>query len=223
MQTKKKKEGKSLPSAILVIFISIIFLTSFTGCIDVNLTKNLIERFQEEEKIKRVDRVILSETNQEFRIEFQQGKVPTLEDLQRIATKFYENLTNPGPNTVDNLRAILREENISLKPLRYDFYIVPDTDRIYAAVSPVFDSIFSPQVGGYFEISIFNSTGKEVVHEEVVQTENKKEKPYTFFVPRTAITPGKWSIELRGTGLQSPGSMFYSGKFDLRVHAHEPV
>lgn len=218
-----KKKDSSPFAALFVIVFTMIVLTGVTGCIDVNFTKNVVEHVQEDEDIKRADNLILSKPDQEFEIEIQGGQTPSTEDLQRIGTKLFENLTNPDQDTPDDLRMILQEENITLKPKIYHFYIVRNTDRLYVSVDPTFAAIGSPPVGGYFEIVIMNATGDVVVYEERVQTENKKETPYNFFPPKASIDEGKWTVELRGTGLQSPGSLFYSGKFDLEVHAHEPV
>ena len=218
-----KEKGPSSFSAISVLVFTMVVLTGFAGCIDVSFTKNVVERVQEGEEIKRADRVILVKPDQEFEIEIQGGQTPSTEDLQRIGTKLLENLTDPDQDTPDDLRLIFQEENITLKSRMYNFYIVPNTDRLYVSVDPTFAAIGSPPVGGYFEIYIMNATGSVVVQEDRVQTENKKETAYNFFPPKTSIDVGRWTIEIRGTGLQSPGSLFYSGKFDLEVHAHEPV
>ena len=218
----KKKESAPL-RAITLVFLAMVLLTGLSGCIDVNITRNIVEKIQEGEEIRREDAIVLSEKDQEFEVEFQDGRIPSAEDLNTIGTKFFDNLSDPDQDTIDNLRTILHEENISLKTKVYKFDIVEGTDRLYVSVDPIFDSLISPQVGGYFEIYIYNGTGDLVKHEEQVQTENKKEKPYNFFPPKTDISPGDWRVEIRGTGLQSFGGLAYSGKFDIEVHAHQPV
>jgi len=223
LRFSSKNEKPSPLTALFVIVFSMMALTGFTGCIDINFTKEVVERVQEEEEIRRADQLILAKYGEEFEVEFEGGQNPTAQDFQRVATKMFDNLSNPNQNTLDDLQLILHEENITLKSKMYDFFVVPDTDRIYVSVRPVFAAVGNPPVGGFFEITITNATDDVVEQKEVVQTENEKESAYNFFPPRTSISPGRWKVELRGTGLQSPGSFFYSGKFDLEVHAHEPV
>ena len=104
-----KKKDSSPFAALFVIVFTMIVLTGVTGCIDVNFTKNVVEHVQEDEDIKRADNLILSKPDQEFEIEIQGGQTPSTEDLQRIGTKLFENLTNPDQDTPDDLRMILQE------------------------------------------------------------------------------------------------------------------
>ena len=217
------RKRKSSLGPLIVVFFSLVVLTGFTGCIDVNFTKEAVEQMQEDEEIQRSDNIILTKENQVFGIEIEGSGTPSIDDFQRIGTKLFQNLSDPDASTIDDISLVLKEENITLKSKVFDFFIVPDTDRLYVSLDPVFSTVISPQVGGYFEITIKNSTGDVVVYERRVQTENKKATPYNFFPPKTTIYPGRWTVEIQGTGLQSPGNIFYSGNFDLEVHAHEPI
>lgn len=195
-----------------ILIIPLLLVISSTGCIDVYLIKDVLNKIEGEEEIIYVWREKLNvEDNFEITLN---GSTPTLQDMERIINKIYENVTK---GNVNNFQKILQEENIVFKKDIYDFFVIKGTRTLTLEITATWEGwLVGTQGFGYFEITVRHE-GKIVLEESYPSTE----KEFTKTIPLSA-NPGNWSVEIGGTG--GPGLLInaYKGQYELLVKAYEP-
>lgn len=210
---RKGKEMKShLRAVIPVCLVIIIIFSTSAGCIDKGIADSLVDLVNQDdgpgyvwEPLLEKSGIFILEPNPDAEI-----------DPVSIATKVAENISNLDPvQTVENLKVIMNEENLSMHKYQYSFYVFENTRVMNVELVGTFvTSIGSgTQSGGYMELTIINPRDKSQTY-PITQLGEKQ--MYTY-----AQEPeeGEWKLELQGVGLQPPGDLIYSGKWDLSVRA----
>lgn len=215
--SKSDKDSKSGFRALFpVLLILIVTMSSTAGCIDKGIVDSLVDIVDGDDGPELVWEPILTKEGN-FRLDVEDDF--DIERIPVIAIKIVENLSDPDPTqTPLNLKKVMNEENISMETITESFYVVEGTKNLNVELTGIFVTSGGDNApsGGYMEITIEDPNGGRYV-EELTQFE--EENNYIF--PQEPI-PGKWTVELQGLGLQSPGDLIYSGRYILNVRAQMP-
>lgn len=195
-----------------ILFVTFLLLISSTGCIDVYLIEDILNKIDPEDPpvVRWVDKLEVDGT---FEITLENPN-PEVDDFSRILGKF---VTNISEGNLDNIQKILQEENIAFKKDVHDFYIEKDTDAIRLEIDADWRSLLAGDQGwGYFEITVRNE-GKIIMQDSYPSTE-------PHFSDTIPLNPnsGNWTVEIGGTGGPDYLATFYGGRYNLTVKAHEP-
>lgn len=195
-----------------ILLITLLLIVSSSGCIDVYLIQDVLNKMTGEDETTYIWAEKLKEEGF-FEMNLN-GTTLSPEDIIRIINKMYTNITN---GTITNIQKIVQEENIVLKKDKYDFYVIRDTNTLLLEITVDWSGyIMGTLGGGRFEITL--------KHEEKIilqESYNLGEKHFTKTIPITP-NPGNWTIEIGGTGGSMYLSTFYQGEYQLLVKAYEP-
>lgn len=201
-----KKEG--------ILFITLILVVSSTGCLDVILFQDVLNKIRGEDEII-YKWVILIDDEGKFVINMN-GGIPTNpnEDFVRIIEKLSTNISN---GNIENIQKIAEEENIVFEKDIYEFEIIKDTKTLNLEIDAEWSGYFVGVQGfGYFRVAVKHED--DIVFQDSYLS-SESEKKVT--IPLTAYS-GNWTVEVEGTGLPTPFDYGYHGSHDIKVVAFEP-
>jgi hypothetical protein len=210
------QEQRSSLRAILPVFLVIIIaISSSAGCIDKGVAHSIVDVIDNDTGPGYVWEFIL-DVNGKFIIE---PSSTTSVDPQQIGTKIIENISSLDPaQTIENIRKIMNEENLTMKKYEHTFYVVEDTKTLNVELLGIFATSGGDNApsAGLMEITIIDPEGRSE-RQQINQFQERQ--MYTF---AQTPTPGEWEIEMQGFGLRSPLDIFYSGEYELSVRAEMP-
>ncbi len=210
-----EKDGKNRLTVLLPALLIMIVISSSAGCIDKGIVDSIVEKVEGDTGPDFVWEYLLQEEGN-FILEPEDGTDP---DFQQIASKVAGNITNPDPTqTIDNMKKIMNEENLSMRKYIYKFPVFEGTRILNIELTGIFkiSGGSSEASAGYMELTIIDPDGRSD-REDITQFQERK--VYTY---AQDPIPGEWKLELQGFGLQSPFDNIYSGEYIISARAEMP-